>query len=148
PLVELERGRDDGRHSVVALVNEPEEGIGLPWLHVEIIDLVDNERLQAAQPLAQPRGRTVGKGGAELIEQVLRIIEAAAVAVEARFAQNADRNSTLAGPSLARENDVVSSAQEVEPGQRLDLPPVDAGLCIKGKGFERPIPGQARLLDP
>src|SRR5262249_37085451 len=134
PVVELERSRDDGRHSIVALVDEPEEGIGLLRLDVEIVDLVDDQRLQPAQPLEQPGSRAVGKRGVKLIEEVLGIIEAAAVAVEAGFAQNADGNASLAGPRLPRENDVVGPAQEVEPGQRLDLPPVDAGLRIEGEG--------------
>ena len=53
PVGEIERRRDDGRDAIVALVDEPEEGIGLPRLHVEIVDLVDDRRLQPAQPLEQ-----------------------------------------------------------------------------------------------
>src|SRR5262249_12272139 len=110
------------------------KGIGLFRLDVEVVELVDDQRLQAAQPLEQPRGRAVGKGGVKLIEQILSIIEAAAVAVEAGFAQNADGNARLAGPRFPAEHNVVGPAQEVEPGQRLDLPLVDAGLRIEREG--------------
>src|SRR5215475_4058342 len=148
PVVELERRRDDGRDAIVALVDEPEERVGLLRLDVEIVDLVDDQRLQPAQPLEQPGSRAVGERGVKLIEEVLGIIEAAAVAIEAGFAQDADGNSRLAGPGFPREHDIVCPAQEVEPGQGLDLPPVDAGLRIEGEGFERPVPGQPRLLEP
>src|SRR5262249_44923795 len=148
PVGEIEGGRDDRRHTVVALVDEAEEGIGLLRLHVEIVDLVDDKRLQAAQTLEQPRGRAVRKGGIKLIEEILSIIEAAAVAVETGLAQNADGNSGLARAGLPREHDVISAVWEVEPGQRLDLPLVEARLLIEGKGCKRPIPGQPRLFEP
>src|SRR5215510_5432327 len=110
PVGQIQGRRDDGRHAIVALVDEAEEGIGLLRLHVEIVDLVDDKRLKAAQTFEQPRCRAVGKRGIKLIEEVLSIIEAAAVAVETGLAQNANGNSGLARAGLPREHDVISAA--------------------------------------
>jgi hypothetical protein len=89
PVLELQRRGDDRRHAVVAPVDQPEEGIGLLGLHREIVDLVDHQRLQAAQALEQPCGRAVGERRIELVQQLLRIVKAAAIAVEAGLPQDA-----------------------------------------------------------
>src|SRR5262245_35268996 len=112
PLIEIKRRRDDGRDAVVTLVDETEEGVGLFRLDRQIVDLVDDEGLTAAQTLQQAASGAVGEGCVEVVEQILRIVEAAAVAIEAGFAQNADGYCRLACPGLAGEHDVVGTAQE------------------------------------
>jgi hypothetical protein len=46
----------------------------------------------------EPRGRAVGERSVEFVEQVLSIIEAPAISIEAGFAQNADRDPGFASP--------------------------------------------------
>jgi hypothetical protein len=66
----------------------------------------------------------------------LSIEEAAAVAVEAGLTQQADRQPGLAGSGLAYEQNVVVPAQEVQPGERLDLRAAHAGLAVEREAVE------------
>jgi hypothetical protein len=51
----------------------------------------------------------------------LSIVEAAAVAVEAGLTQQPDPQSGLPGARFADQQDIAGTAQEVQPGQDLDL---------------------------
>ena len=82
------------------------------------------------------RGGAIGERGVELVEQVLGVVEAAGVAVEAGLAQQADGDSGLAGAGRTDEQDIVVAAQEVQSGEGADLGPVDTGLAIEGEGVE------------
>ena len=59
-----------------------------------------------------------------------------AVAVEAGLAQQPDCQAGLSGAGFADEQNVVGPAQEVQPGQCLDLRPAHAGLSIEREAVE------------
>jgi hypothetical protein len=100
-----------------------------------------------AQALEQPRGGAIGERGIELVEQRLGIVEAAAVAVEAGFAQEPEGDTGFAGAGRTDEQDIFGAAQEVEAGQRVDLRFVDPRLAIEREGVERPPPRQMCLIE-
>ena len=141
----IEIRRDDGRHAPVALIHQAEEGVGLFGLEGQIPDFVNDKWLQARELSEQFGRRAIGERSVELVEQFLGVVEAARVAVEAGLAQQADRDSGLAGAGLTDQNDVLVAAQEVQSGQGADLGAVDAGLAIEGEGVEGPVPRQFRL---
>jgi hypothetical protein len=95
PLGQIEIGRNDGGDALIALVHKAEEGVGLFRLERKIPDLIDDHWLMSAQVFEQPHGGAVGERGIEFVEQCLGIVEAAAVAVEAGFAQEPEGNSGL-----------------------------------------------------
>jgi hypothetical protein len=136
-------GRDDGGDAVVALVHEAEEGVGLFRLEGEIADLIDDQRLQTAQTCEQTRRGAIGQRGIELVEQRLGIVEAAAVAVEAGFAQEPKGYSGLAGGGpMSRTLSLRRKASE-----GVDLRLADAGLAFEREGVERPPPRQMGLIE-
>ncbi len=71
----------------------------------------------------------------------------AAVAVLQRLEQQAGGESGLADAGRADEDDVLGLGDEVELGEGADLPLGDAGLALEGEGLERPLLGQAGVLD-
>jgi len=83
----------------------------------------------------------------ELVKQRLGIVEAAAVAVEACFAQKPEGYSGLAGAGRPDEQDIVCTTYEVEAGEGVDLRLADARLAFEWEGVERPLPRQMRLID-
>ena len=67
-----------------------------------------------------PQQRPHDQRGIEFVEQCLGIVEAAAVAVEAGFAQEPEGNSGLAGAGRPDEQDIVGTTYEVEAGKGVD----------------------------
>jgi hypothetical protein len=147
PVGQIEIGRDDGRDAAVTLVHETEEGVGLFRLEGQVAEFVDEQNLQTAQAFEQPRGGAIGERCVEFVEQRLGVVEAAAVTVEAGFAQETKSYSRLAGSGRTDQQDVVGAAQEVQAGEAVDLRLVDARLALEGEGFERPAPRQMRLIE-
>src|SRR5208283_5068625 len=108
---------------------QPEEGVCLLWLDRQIAKLINQQGLHAAQLAQQPGGRAIGQRGVKFVEQDLRIVEAAAVAVEAGFTQQPDPQSSFTSTGSADQQDIVGTAQEVQPGQGLDLCLADPRLA-------------------
>jgi hypothetical protein len=61
------------------------------------------------------------------------------------LAQQPHSQPGLAGAGFADEQDIVGTAQEVEPGEDLRL--ADPWLTVDGEGIERPPPRQMRLAE-
>jgi len=117
-------------------------------LHVSTdVTLINDQRTHAAHLGQQPRGGAVGQRGVQLVEQHLRVIEAAAVTVETRLAQQSHGQSGFARTRFADEQDVVGPAQEVQPCEGLDLRFGDPWLTVEREGLERPAPRQMRLSE-
>src|SRR4029077_18581315 len=117
----LEIGGDDGRHSVVAQVDEPEEGVDLFGIEVDVAQLVDDHGLYFRQLGQQALRGVVGQGRVEFVEQILGVVEAPAITAEASLTQQAQGDSGLAGAGVADQQDVLVAAQEVEAGEAVDL---------------------------
>ena len=148
PLVEVEVGRDDGTLAGVALLQELEQGVGMLGLEVHVAQFVNDEGIVGGQPLEQAGGGVIGERGVELVDQVLGVVEAAAVPVDQRLAQEADGQSRLPGAGRTDQDQVLGPLDEPQTGEGADVRGVDRRLALEGEGVQRPVPGQARLLQP
>src|SRR4051794_33754459 len=133
PVWQIEIGGDDRRDAVVALIHQPEERVGLLRLDRQIAELIDQQRLHAAELGHQPGGGAIGERGVEFIEQDLRIVESAAMAVEAGLTQQPQRQARFAGAGLADEQDIVGPSWNSRPASVWIWVLLTPGWRSKGK---------------
>ena len=110
PIGEFEIRRDNCRHAIVARIHQAEEGVDLFRLERQIPQLVNQQDLHRAQSFEQSRGGPVGQRSVELVEQSLSAVEAAAIAIEASFAQQSDGKSGFSGSGRPDQQNIVGAA--------------------------------------
>ncbi len=138
---------DERGFSTVAFSHQFEEGVDLFGFEGEIAQFIDEEQVITAEIVDEPWGGAVGKGGVEIVDEILGMIKSSSVTGEKGLPQKAAGKPRFACTGGADEDDVFLSLQKGEAGQLLDLGLADSGLPIKGEGLEGPVPGDLGLLE-
>ena len=127
----------------IALFHQPEEGVDLLGLEGEISNLVNQEDGIAGKGLDESLSGSVGKGGIELVEELLGVAETASVAGQNGLAQEAYSKAGFSRTGISYEDHVLSALHEGEAGQGLDLGSVEIGLALEGERLQSPVAGRS-----
>jgi hypothetical protein len=90
----------------------------------------------------------IGQRGAETIDQILGVVETAAVAIDQGLAQQADGQSRLGGHGRTDQDQILGPGDEPKVGEGADGRGFYRLLAREGEGLEGPVPGQMGLLQP
>ena len=148
PVVVFQVGRDQrGFAVVVALLHQLEEDVALLGSQVQVPKLVDQQDVDAREPVEQLSRSPVGERGVHLVKQVLRFDEEATIALMQRSQQDCARQTRLADAGGADPDDIAASGDKVELGELFDDAAVGARLLGPRVGAQGPAFGQVRSAD-
>ena len=148
PFGKREIGGDDGRASLVPIGEEIEEQLAADAIERHKPELVDDQHVDAEQPLLQP-GQLAGIARFDqLTHEIGRPGEEHASFLLRRFHAERDREMRLAGPDRAGEDQILGRGDPLAARERVDLGRADAVGGREVEGIEGLHLGKARLAEP
>ena len=139
--------RDDGGAALVPIGEQIEEQLAAGAVEGHEAQLVDDEDVDAEQPLLQARELAGVAGFEELAHQVGRAGEEHAAFLFRRFDAERDGEMRLAGADRPREDQILGRRDPLAARERVDLRRVDAVGGGEVEGVERLHLGEARLAE-
>src|SRR5208283_1884546 len=92
--------------------------------------------------------RPVRERGIELVQEILGVVEPSPVSRQESLTQETYGKSRFSGAGIADEHDVLLPLYEGQSRELIDLGLAHARLFVEGEGFQRPVPGYLRPLEP
>jgi len=148
PFGEAEIGGDHGGASLVAIGEQIKEELAAGALEGDEAQLVDDEHVDAEQPLLQARELPRVAGFEELTHQVGRAREEHAAFLFRRFHAERDGEMRLAGADRPREDQILGRRDPLPARQRMDLCRVDAVGGSEVEGVERLYLRESGVAEP
>ena len=118
--------RHDGRPPLVPIGDQIEEQLAADPIEGDESQLVDDEDVDAQQPLLQPRELARIARFEQLADEIGRAREEHAAFLLGRFDAERDRQMRLAGADRAGEDQILGRGDPLAARQRVDLGRADA----------------------
>lgn len=131
PILEGEIGGDDGRGTLVALVEDLVEQVGPASVEGEVAELIDDEEVEGGPGGETTTQRVAGLGGDELVDEIGGERETDAVAAEACELAECVGEVGFPDAGGTEKNDVGPLAEEVERCGTHDEIAIDAVRVVE-----------------